>query len=789
MSTYTTPGVYIEEITGPGAIAGVSTSNAAFVGPALAGPLDTPTLITSYDEFVRTFGARRDGRPWPYLFNGNTPYYMAFAIEGFFANGGQYAYVVRVGTARASQLDLDDAGGGNVAILRALQDGVAGDGITIAVEEGAAQQLVTGTANITPGSLNATQTQFDVDRPTAFLVGDVVQDNTGARAAIKSITGATIVVDASLSATPTSIRIADVQAPQREFRVRGTYGLRPGGDAILDDGANSETVTIVSVASDTRRVVLQSAPTSSYDVTTATIEPIATFATASGTAGNLAGPQLTLGAGEGADFRVGDRVSDGTSTATVVAIAGDVLTVDQDVTAWNTAIVLADFTAADARFRVENAQGLYPGTIAELRGGGNTDVVSILSVTPGGVIEVDDAIARANDYAPAGGVTLHTLEFRIVVTPPAAAPPGSPPPERHEGLSLNEFHPRFLFNVGTVASEWISVARPDTPPTTAGANALRVTTFGATTLTGGADDNPSAVAAPDYQRGLDALADVDEVNLVVVPDAAASPDQQTIQSAMTTHCLNLADRFAILDSGRGMPPTGAGSVLDQRGQVETERGFAALYYPWLQIRDPRSTGPQPRRLLVPPSGHVAGIYARTDQNPGVHKAPANTNVRGVSGLERRLSNRQQGPLNSAGVNVLRIFPGSGVVNVWGARTTVDPVVTDWLYVPVRRLLLYLEESIQEGIRWAIFAPSDLTLWKQLERTITAFLTSVWQDGALFGATADEAFRVRIDEALNPPSERALGRLYIEIKVAPVRPAEFIIVRIGLWDGGGDVNEA
>jgi hypothetical protein len=194
-------------------------------------------------------------------------------------------------------------------------------------------------------------------------------------------------------------------------------------------------------------------------------------------------------------------------------------------------------------------------------------------------------------------------------------------------------------------------------------------------------------------------------------------------------------------------------------------------------------------MFIPPSGHIAGVYARVDMFPGVHKAPANVDVRGALGLERLLSDRQQGPLNKQGVNVLRVFPGDARVMVWGARTTVDPEITDWVYINVRRLLLYLEESIQEGIRWAIFSPNNLTLWKQLTRTISEFLTGVWRNGGLFGETAEEAFQVRIDEALNPPSVRALGRLYIEIKVAPVRPAEFIIVRIGLWDGGGDVAEA
>jgi phage tail sheath protein FI len=276
---------------------------------------------------------------------------------------------------------------------------------------------------------------------------------------------------------------------------------------------------------------------------------------------------------------------------------------------------------------------------------------------------------------------------------------------------------------------------------------------------------------------------------VVIPDASSHPDRQTIQQAQIDHCLDAADRFAILDSVKGADPYGPNSVEEQRTQVTADRGFAALYYPWPLVRDPTSTGPTPRTMAVPPSGGVAGVYARTDQERGVHKAPANTDIRGVLGLEQKLSDRLQGPLNLEGVNVLRIFPGNAQVVVWGARTTVQPDVTDWLYVNVRRLVLYIEESIQEGIRSSVFEGNDLALWQKLNRTISAFLTGVWKDGGLFGATAEEAFQVRIDEGLNPPSERALGRLHIEIKVAPVRPAEFIIVRIGLWDGGGDVSES
>jgi phage tail sheath protein FI len=193
-------------------------------------------------------------------------------------------------------------------------------------------------------------------------------------------------------------------------------------------------------------------------------------------------------------------------------------------------------------------------------------------------------------------------------------------------------------------------------------------------------------------------------------------------------------------------------------------------------------------MTIPPSGAIAGVYARVDQEVGVHKAPANTDIRGVLGLEVRLSDRQQGPLNLKGVDVLRIFPGTAQVIVWGARTTGDPNVNDWIYVNVRRLMIYIEQSIEQGIRWAVFEPNGLPLWQKLKREINEFLTRVWHDGGLFGATADKAFYVRIDEALNPPSTRALGRLYIEIGVAVVRPAEFIIVRIGLWDGGAQISE-
>jgi phage tail sheath protein FI len=185
------------------------------------------------------------------------------------------------------------------------------------------------------------------------------------------------------------------------------------------------------------------------------------------------------------------------------------------------------------------------------------------------------------------------------------------------------------------------------------------------------------------------------------------------------------------------------------------------------------------------------VYARIDDSRGVHKAPAGVeaNLAGTLGVERLLGDSEQGLLNLApyGVNVIRVFHG-GPPTVWGARTTaVAAGNSTWQYVNIRRLFIFLEASISEGIRFALFEPNNLELWGKLKRTIGAFLTKVWQDGALFGATAKDAFYVRIDDALNPPDQMALGYLTIEIGVRPAYPAEFIVVRIGITPGGVTVT--
>jgi phage tail sheath protein FI len=288
-----------------------------------------------------------------------------------------------------------------------------------------------------------------------------------------------------------------------------------------------------------------------------------------------------------------------------------------------------------------------------------------------------------------------------------------------------------------------------------------------------------AAAGEIASAALPALAAEDEVAIVAAPGVITA----AARSAIVDHCVNLEDRFAILDADQVAETDGALdlTLLDPANDdsiVPPNSNYAALYWPWLQvydpasgILDPTSTGYQ----YVPPSGHMAGIYARVDTHRGVHKAPANEVVRGALNLRYRLSRADQAGLNPRGVNAIRDLNGN--IRVWGARTLGGDANGEWKYLNVRRLFLFLRESIDEGTQWVVFEPNDMTLWAKISRNVTAFLTNVWRNGALLGATPEEAFYVKCDAETNPPEVRDLGMVVTEIGVAVVRPAEFVIFRI------------
>jgi uncharacterized protein len=289
------------------------------------------------------------------------------------------------------------------------------------------------------------------------------------------------------------------------------------------------------------------------------------------------------------------------------------------------------------------------------------------------------------------------------------------------------------------------------------------------------------------RKGLLGLEVADDVTMVSCPDLMAlfqvglinMDDVKSVQTSMIAHCENMKDRFAILDCPPGMNPQAMKEWRMNTAGYDTKYG--AVYYPWIKIADPLG-GPS---IMTPPSGYMAGIYARSDNERGVHKAPANEVVRGAIGLEMQITKGEQDILNPIGVNCIRTFPGRGI-RVWGARTLSSDA--SWRYVNVRRLFNYIEKSIQTGTQWIVFEPNDADLWARIRRDISAFLTNVWRTGALFGATPAQAFYVKCDEETNPPSVRDAGQVIIEIGLAPVKPAEFVIFRVSQWAAGSETSE-
>ena len=292
--------------------------------------------------------------------------------------------------------------------------------------------------------------------------------------------------------------------------------------------------------------------------------------------------------------------------------------------------------------------------------------------------------------------------------------------------------------------------------------------------------------------GLYAFDDMDDIALHVAPGLSMAQQREMLE-----HCETRKDRFAILD----------GPIVST-GDMEipaSDKGYGAIYVPWLKIAKPSwFTGNQDhisvpsslrRKLIkternevfVPPSGHIAGVFARVDTERGVHKAPANELVNGIAGLSQNINRIEQGQYNDRGINVIRIFKDRGV-RVWGARTLATKSDPSWKYVNVRRLFIMVEQSIMVGMQWAVFEPNDHFLWSKLTRDVRAYLLRVWRSGALFGKTPEEAFYVKCDDETNPRYLIDAGQVNVQIGICPVKPAEFVVFSIGQWDGGGLIEE-
>jgi len=366
--------------------------------------------------------------------------------------------------------------------------------------------------------------------------------------------------------------------------------------------------------------------------------------------------------------------------------------------------------------------------------------------------------------------------------------------EVYDRLSMKEFtaddlpNPYYIKTVIKAASKLITVTVNDdtaAPQVDGLMDPGTALTGGSDGDTGGLTNNELTGNDTTQTGGLYAFDVVDDINIVAIPDLMnlSDADARAGTIAALTYCENRGDCFFVADAPKGLSPTQAREYKQAQGTFTGGNAFnstyGALYYPWIYVSDPLTGG----RKLMPPSGAVAGTYSGTDVNRGVHKAPAGTEdgrLRVALGLERQVTMGEHDTLNPAGVNVIRSFPSAGIV-IWGARTlSADP---EWRYVNVRRLFLFLEESIDEGTQWTVFEPNDPVLWKRITRNVSAFLRIQWLDGKLVGEKAEEAFFVKCDAETNPPESVDAGRVVTLIGVAPSKPAEFVIFRISQQQPG------
>jgi Bacteriophage tail sheath protein len=752
MPEYLSPGVYVEEVdAGPKPIQGVSTSTAGAVGVTARGPTDgKPRLVTSFNEFVQTFGSFLPTPPAALVnrwaldpAQGGRWWLFPLSVQGFFENGGQRLYVKRVFSSGAAAANAV-LGKGVVAHVvadtaaNATQvrlEHVFGVDTTSAVTifNGDNGQQIGGNFNVTAYDPAANRLTLGGPIPAPLLVsrGDFVQIQPRSASPVPN-NEATLEFDAAARGVwgnALSVRTR----PVAELTLNVLPDQAAGGAAASTTVANTQqaagvwTITVASVNgfANNDHILVQGRE---YVIS------------------NMQAPQN--------QFDIAPGIP-----------AGQV---------WGAGTVVKRLRAANAAnagsINVYGANQLYNGALLEFDNGTRKEITTVTSVA-GDTVTLGAQLTQV--YFENARARVLALQVDVAYTPDGTNVEAS-----------ETFGPLRLVNDGSmsyVVTHINTRSQLVTVRTRAGFSDSNFTLF-PTSASGGAvafsngDDDLNNLSPDDFigvdgganrRTGIQALEDIDEVSICMVPDVWAS----TVQSALITHCELLMDRFAILDPQDGLSNEG---IRAFREPIDTK--YAALYYPWLVVRDPLAR----KDVEVAPSGHMAGIYARTDVERGVHKAPANVVIRGIDtalprrGLEQDVTKREQDMLNPKGINALRAFPNLGT-RVWGARTLTSDM--SWKYINVRRLFIYVEESIDEGTQWVVFEPNDERLWARVRQSISNFLTTVWRDGALEGTKAEEAFFVTCDRTTMTQDDLDNGRLIAVIGIAPVKPAEFVIFRI------------
>ena len=770
MPEYLSPGVYVEEIdAGPKPVEGVSTSTAGAVGVTLRGPTrptvrddrglltSKPELVTSFPEFVRKFGGyipepdqdivnqwafnRTEGGRW---------WQFPFAVKGFFDNGGQRLYVKRVFSINAAPAKASFDKG---VISEIVQDVTADPNTptTVMVRHifGIAKDVK---VNIFINGF-ALATEFTVKEysGTGLVTLDksVGRDLKGGRdfLQVKELARKPVV-----PAVPGSLLTAVAKSD-------GDWG---GNDESIQVGTGL-SVRIRPMVGATLKIMA---------------DPVAggsPFNTRLKSLTDKGSTTIELESTTG--LKVDDRVSIADDEFTVKSIAAPKITIDpaMPVKTPEGATVRRlrpanDKAAFSDTINVWNASQLYKDALIELDNGTKKELRTVISVV-GNTVKL--ATKLANPYYEEQRVRLIAAEVSVRYRDNFVIESE----ETFSNLRLvdDKTASYFITNVNErstlinlQAGEGFSFNSladfPSVPPSIAS----EPQKYWMDLKDG--NDNIARLSVDDFvgvdggsgkRTGIQALEDIDEISICTAPGIWAS----TVHSALIQHCEILKDRFSILDPQDGLSIE---QIREFREVIDTK--YAALYYPWIEVRDPSIK----RNVYVAPSGHMAGIYARVDVERGVHKAPGNEVIRGITKISQDVTKREQDLLNPKGINALRFFPGRGN-RVWGARTLSSD--SSWKYINVRRLFIFVEESIDEGTQWVVFEPNDEPLWARVRQTITNFLTTVWHSGALQGTKPDEAFFVKCDRTTMTQEDIDNGRLICVIGIAPVKPAEFVIFRI------------
>jgi phage tail sheath protein FI len=805
MPEYLAPGVYVEEIPSANKpIAAASTSTSAMVGMTERGPVGRPTLVTSAGDYARKFGGNLN----PLAFGGGLDM-LPYAAQGFFGNGGSRCYVVRVTGAGANESELQltaatgtapdmvvqrRAAADQADILLSNADGLAaadtllisnGDNsefvTVLAAPDAPRLTVATGLTNlqaatepVTVQTLTevTTITGFDADDAsvvtvadgTTLSVADVVVIGTGPTAelaVVSAIATNDVTFDAPLANTHAAGAGASTMADSATTNAL-TVAAGPSGLPVhlqLDDATGFDAGEVIRIGAD-------GGASSEF----AFIEGVSQL--------------VTLTADLNNNQPAGVTVMAAAQVATAHAISQGVWGRQLRVRSAENSLVLTSSvgTAGEAtnEITVTSAFGLYPGSVIMI---GEAPAAPIRAEveradTDSGVVTL------VNDLPAEVGpdTVVASQEFALIIER-LSADGKVAESELFENLSLASEHPRYA---PTIIGSWDTGA--DTPSATGQSNLIRVSDqANATTrilplthgvrrhLQGGTDDVGGVTDAsfigqasndPDLRTGIEALRNVSSISLVSVPGRT----NVNVHKALLNHCESMRYRFAVLET-----PLGSSFDASQTYRQNFDNTRCALYYPGLTIADP--FGPDGATRNVTPSGHMMGLYARVDNTRGVHKAPANEVVRGILSFETKLSKGEQDILNPKNLNCFRDFRDEfrGLRAYGGRVATSDP---EWRYINVRRLLLMIEQSLDTGLQWAVFEPNEKPLWDGVKQSVTGFLNTVWRSGALEGQTQEEAFFVNIGYGVTMTQDDIdNGRMVVEIGVAPVKPAEFVIARI------------